>query len=608
MSKGKKIVLGIVIAVVAFVGAAAGVWFLALNPYRGTVKNPVETMALDAVLTEEQVREDMAYVMTMFRERHPAWLEGDNERAQNVEMQYMEELKLLGSMADDERTVLAEWQMISRIMHELYDGHSGVYASYNEGFYIDDFTQLNEIGLPTSIDGVSYDEAFKRFCDVYQYEMESFAEATFQGNVIINETYLRWCGFDTSDGVDMTYDTDDGELTVHYEFVPITDVKGYDGNISDEEYKWVYYDIDTENGIGIFTLTSCEYNDEYKKTVKEFFTAVNEAGIKHVIVDLRWNGGGNSMVADEFLKYVDIDGFYTWGNYVRFGNFLIKNERSFQKNHRLDPQYSGDIYVLTNTRSFSAAMDFTMDIMDNDLGTVVGEACGNLPDSYGDVLSFQTPNSGLRFSISYKRWFRTDESKSGQPLEPDYPCPSDEAMDLAYDIILQKVPIGDPEELVPAEADDEFSENIINAAGDAFIYQGKTSEEMTQYEFDFEYYWTEEDAVNFSHAILENADNIEGKAQIIVCQRVGNRSIWAFSLDNTSDEFLTVPDYDGFCRLRLDGSLFDGDPRFLLLISSMEGIRKLETTESFLKISEENGIDWYEVWPDLEEIVILPNT
>lgn len=440
MSKGKKIkkiVFGFLIAVVALIAVAAGVWFLALNPYRGNVENPDETLALDTVLTKEQAKEDIDYVMEMYRNRHPAWLEDGNERVANVEAQYLKELELLDSMTDEEVTVLAEWQMISRIMHELYDGHSGVYASYNEGLYIDDFTQINEIGLPTSIDGVSYDEAFKRFCDVYQYEMESFAESTFQSNVIINETYLRWCGFDTSDGIDMTYDTDDGELTVHYEFVPITDVKGYNGNISDEEYKWVYYDIDTENGIGIFTLTSCEYNDEYKKTVKEFFTAVNEAGIKHVIVDLRWNGGGNSMVADEFLKYVDIDGFYTWGNHVRFGNFLIKNERSFQKNHRLDPQYSGDIYVLTNTRSFSAAMDFTMDIMDNDLGTVVGEACGNLPDSYGDVLSFQTPNSGLRFSISYKRWFRTDESKAGQPLEPDYPCPSEEAMDKAYELILE---------------------------------------------------------------------------------------------------------------------------------------------------------------------------
>ncbi len=430
------IVLGIVIAVVALAGVAAGVWFLALNPYRGTVNNHSETLALDTVLTRDQAKEDIDYVMEMYRERHPAWIETDEVRVADVEAQYLEELKLLDSMADEEITVLAEWQMISRIMHALYDGHSRVYVSYNERHYIDDFTQLNEIGSPVSIDGVSYDEAFKRFCDVYQYEMESFAEVMFKSNILINETYLRWIGFDTSDGIDMTYNTDDGELTVHYEFVPITEVKGYEGNTSSEESKWVYYEIDTENGIGIFTLTSCEYNDEYKKTVKDFFTAVNEAGIQHVIVDLRWNGGGNSMVADEFLKYVDIDGFYTWGNHVRFGNFLIKNERSFQKNHRLDPQYSGDIYVLTSTRTFSAAMDFTMDIMDNDLGIVVGEASGNLPDSYGDILRFQMPNSRLQFSISYKRWFRTDESKAGQPLEPDYPCPSEEAMDKAYELIL----------------------------------------------------------------------------------------------------------------------------------------------------------------------------
>ena len=221
MSKGKKskmIVLGIVIAVVALAGVAAGVWFLALNPYRGTVNNPSETLAPDTVLTEQQVREDMAFVMKMYRDRHPAWLEGD-ERAQNVEMRYAEELKLLGSMSDGELTVLTEWQMISRIMHELYDGHSRVYASYNQRLYIDDFTQLNEIGSPVSIDGVSYDEAFKRFCDVYQYEMESFAEVMFKSNILINETYLRWIGFDTSDGIDMTFGTDDGELTVHYEFV-----------------------------------------------------------------------------------------------------------------------------------------------------------------------------------------------------------------------------------------------------------------------------------------------------------------------------------------------------------------------------------------------------
>ena len=69
MSKGKRskmIVLGIVIAVVALAGVAAGVWFLALNPYRGTVNNPSETLALDTVLTRDQAKEDIDYVMEMY--------------------------------------------------------------------------------------------------------------------------------------------------------------------------------------------------------------------------------------------------------------------------------------------------------------------------------------------------------------------------------------------------------------------------------------------------------------------------------------------------------------------------------------------------------------
>lgn len=161
----------------------------------------------------------------------------------------------------------------------------------------------------------------------------------------------------------------------------------------------------------------------------------------------------------------------------------------------------------------------------------------------------------------------------------------------------------------PAKADDEFSENIINTVGDAIIYRGKRGgENLTQYEFVCDYYLTEEDAVKFSHSIAENADIIKEKTQIMIGLRSGSHPLWAFTLDNTSNESLGIPDYDGFYRLRLSDYLFVGDPDFMILISSMEGIRKLETTESFMKTSEENGIDWYEVWPDLEEIVILPDT
>lgn len=160
-------------------------------------------------------------------------------------------------------------------------------------------------------------------------------------------------------------------------------------------------------------------------------------------------------------------------------------------------------------------------------------------------------------------------------------------------------------ELVSVEADDEFSEKIIYSVRDVFIYDGKnTSDNRTQYSFYFRE-WTQEDVAEFSRAIKENGDIVEGKAQIIVFEKIGGISIGAFSLDNTSDDSLKIPDFDGFYRLRTNDYMFEGEPSYLLLISSIEGIRKLETTERFMEESERNGIDWYEVWPELEEIVII---
>ncbi len=160
-------------------------------------------------------------------------------------------------------------------------------------------------------------------------------------------------------------------------------------------------------------------------------------------------------------------------------------------------------------------------------------------------------------------------------------------------------------ELVPAEADDEFSERIINTVSDVFIYRGRVDiDEMTYYEFVYDYNVTEEDVVIFSQAITENSNLVKGKTEILVGLSSGSQQIWAFTLDNTSDESLKQPDYDGFYRLRTYNWLFVDSPSYLQLISSIEGIRKLEATESFMNDSEKYDIDWYEVWPDLEEVVI----
>ena len=76
-------------------------------------------------------------------------------------------------------------------------------------------TQFYEYGLPVKIGDLTYDEALDRFKAVYQYEMDSFAELMFQKRILVIESYLRWIGYDTSEGIDMTFDTGDGEEVFH---------------------------------------------------------------------------------------------------------------------------------------------------------------------------------------------------------------------------------------------------------------------------------------------------------------------------------------------------------------------------------------------------------
>lgn len=435
LSKKTKIIIGIIIFVLIILITRFLMYkFIFMAPYSGTAQEDFYSLSMDTVLTKEQVREDMQYVMKMLRKKHPAWLEDSNNRVESLEAQYEKELDELENNDSDSITVLDEWQIIGRILHELEDGHTRVTYSDANTTYIDDFSQIDEYGIPVMINGEPSKDVFDRLSSIFQYETESFLEYMFEESLLRNKNYLNYMGVNTDSGVTFTFDTGSELVDYHYNFVPYEQIKNLKEDTDDN---WVYYKISPEQNVGIFTLNSCDDNEEYQKTLKNFFEDVNKAGSKNIIIDLRNNGGGNSFVANEFLKYIDIDGYNTWLSNVRFGPYLRKNKDPYVKNERLDPQYSGNIYVLTSPTTYSAAMDFAMLIEDNNLGKLVGEPSGNLPDSYGDCLTFCIPNSKLALSVSYKKWFRIDLNKSGEPLNPDYPCDEKEAMDKAFEIITR---------------------------------------------------------------------------------------------------------------------------------------------------------------------------
>lgn len=402
-----------------------------LDPYREVVAQPVYTESLGYILTKEEATKDLKYVYKQLKTYHPAYLDGSDSLVDAVEKQYQLELEQL----EEKMTTTSLWQATARIMSKLEDGHSSVRPNYSQEKHIYDFSMFNENKL-IKINNQLVIDMYQKFLEQFSYELEAYAKYQFE-KVITREDYLKFLGLDTNDGVDFTFETSKGEETHHYNFVTLHKVISKPSEVQNKNH--VYYEIDDENKIGILTINQCNYDDYYKKILGEFFSEVYSKGIPQIAVDLRVNGGGNSMVVNEFLSYINVDEYEISGGVdVRVGSWLYKNRNTKQTNNKKDVVFDGDIYVLTSTNTFSSAMLFTMAIADNNLGTIVGEVPGNMPTSYGDVLSFQMPESKLMIQISYKKFYRVDRSKDAQPIIPDYEVSEEVALDKVYELIKSK--------------------------------------------------------------------------------------------------------------------------------------------------------------------------
>lgn len=201
---------------------------------------------------------------------------------------------------------------------------------------------------------------------------------------------------------------------------------------------WVGWEIEEELSLGVFHLDVCRPDSEYERVLDEFFRAVNEQGVSTLVVDLRYNTGGNSQVLNEFIRYLDIDSYRHVGVLVRYSWPVARQRRSLHAitrtvsggvdefpprvviNERKDPSFDGEVFVLTSPMTFSSGKMFAPVLRDNGLATLVGEPTGGSPNSYGDILIFRLPGTGLRLTVSHKYFTRPEPAAGSETtLHPD---------------------------------------------------------------------------------------------------------------------------------------------------------------------------------------------
>jgi hypothetical protein len=131
--------------------------------------------------------------------------------------------------------------------------------------------------------------------------------------------------------------------------------------------------------------------DDLNKNANKLFDFIDEKKATRLIVDLRFNGGG------DFLK----------------GRRLLISR--IKENPLINQK--GNLFVITGRRTFSAAMVNSIDFKKETNAIILGEPPGERPNSYSENDEMKLPNSGLIVSYSTRYYKFLDEDVAA--FEPD---------------------------------------------------------------------------------------------------------------------------------------------------------------------------------------------
>ncbi len=142
-----------------------------------------------------------------------------------------------------------------------------------------------------------------------------------------------------------------------------------------------------------------EVYDTAEETIADFATRLTnyiaKHGIQKLIIDLRFNMGGNNTLNRSLL------------------HALIRAP---------ELQKPGSLFVITSRGTFSAAMMFAIDLEKHTNAIFVGESTGASLNHYGDSRKVRLPNSGITIRVSTLYWQYAGPKDNRQTLKPHIPA------------------------------------------------------------------------------------------------------------------------------------------------------------------------------------------
>lgn len=202
--------------------------------------------------------------------------------------------------------------------------------------------------------------------------------------------------------------------------------------------------------------------------LSDMFQAMKTNKISTLVIDVRDNPGGNSRLCDILLSWLKpIKDTKYQNSFTRISKLWEQNfpalsaeykelysqmAKPYELGSLLDNQYlstlinnanndnsiskkvdecfmankdssmifDGNVVFIMNSKTYSSASMLIINAVDNNIGTLIGEEGSFRPCSYGDILSWELPNTMINGFVSHKIFSRPNLNKCNEmSIKPD---------------------------------------------------------------------------------------------------------------------------------------------------------------------------------------------
>lgn len=177
----------------------------------------------------------------------------------------------------------------------------------------------------------------------------------------------------------------------------------------------------------------------------EMARAMAVHNVNRLVIDMRYNGGGNSVLGDVLLEFlgVSFQDIRPFRSYIRVSDFLqtcypalfIRDKYESMRGKLVEQnqvmndlaadmpkpssRFHGEVTFIQGQNTFSSANYLLTLIKDNALFPIIGTPTSQRPTCFGDVLCVELPYTQTKGYISHSYFVRPDERNQETSLLPD---------------------------------------------------------------------------------------------------------------------------------------------------------------------------------------------